>query len=98
MRTPKLIALAVPTVASLVSLVLFIVQGGFGGGHGRFDYWIFVLNLPSFFLIELVPEVLAEVIPVPVWLLALPYAGNVILAQILAVVAERVFQRLARKQ
>jgi hypothetical protein len=42
--------LAVPILAGLFSTTLFLSQGGFGGGHGRFDQAIFVLGVPGILL------------------------------------------------
>ena len=53
--------LALPLLAGVVSTILFFVQGGFGGGHGRFDGYIVTLMLPSIYLIQ--------VIPLPLWML-----------------------------
>jgi len=39
-------ALVVVTIVAAVAVSLFFVQGGFGGGHGRFDRTIFILGLP----------------------------------------------------
>ncbi len=36
-----------PLVAGLTALAMFLAQGGFGGGHGRFDRSIFLLGLPA---------------------------------------------------
>jgi hypothetical protein len=47
-----LISFMVPPLAfGVISTVLFLKQGGFGGGHGRFDGCISVLELPSILLI-----------------------------------------------
>jgi hypothetical protein len=40
----------VPTVAAVVAATLFLLQGGFGGGHGRFDRAIGLLGLPGILL------------------------------------------------
>lgn len=38
--------LIVASVLALISMALFSVQGGFGGGHGSFDLVIFAAGLP----------------------------------------------------
>ncbi len=53
--------LAIPLLAGVVSTVLFFTQGGFGGGHGKFDGSIIPLMLPSIYLVQ--------VIPLPHWML-----------------------------
>lgn len=40
--------------------MLFIAQGGFGGGHGKFDAWLLMLGFPGIFL--------AQLIPLPTWI------------------------------
>jgi hypothetical protein len=42
--------LVLPAAAGITALVLFLLQGGFGGGHGRFDQAIGVLGVPGIFL------------------------------------------------
>jgi len=39
--------LLVPVYCALFATLLFLVQGGFGGGHGRFDAPIFYLGVPA---------------------------------------------------
>jgi len=46
---------AIPLAAATLATGLFFLQGGFGGGHGRFDGAIALLGLPSVFLVEVVP-------------------------------------------
>ena len=41
------LVLSLPIVSGMISTALFFSQGGFGGGHGRFDLYIFLLALPS---------------------------------------------------
>jgi len=40
------VALLLAVVIAAASAVLFLKQGGFGGGHGDFDKIIFILGLP----------------------------------------------------
>ena len=59
-------------VPFLSSLFLYFIQGGFGGGHGRFDEPIFLLAWPWAYL------------PLPhifyaadfIWLILIPFALN----------------------
>jgi hypothetical protein len=52
--------------AAATSTLLFVIQGGFAGGHGRFDRLIGILGFPwtlipwpdAFFRIDFVPLVL----------------------------------------
>lgn len=39
--------LILPVVLALSALLLFVSQGGFGGGHGSFDRAIWILGLPG---------------------------------------------------
>jgi hypothetical protein len=58
--------LALIGLAAATSSVLFLIQGGFGGGHGRFDRAIGILGFPwvlipwpdVFFRFDFVPLVL----------------------------------------
>lgn len=42
-----------PIVAGAISSVLYLAQGGFAGGHARFDSVIVLLGLPSILLLDL---------------------------------------------
>ena len=50
------VALLAAGAAALVSSVLYLKQGGFGGGHGSFDPLIFVLGQPWDIIIAAVPD------------------------------------------
>jgi len=43
--------LALAAVAS----ALFVAQGGMGGGHGRFDFALFLLGLPWMLILIVIP-------------------------------------------
>ncbi|MCU1336316.1 MAG: hypothetical protein JWO19_1897 [Bryobacterales bacterium] len=58
-----------------ISAVLFVVQGGFGGGHGRFDWFIGIVGLPWILL----PWPEGFVNFEPVWLLAAPFLIDILL-------------------
>ena len=47
--------LIVPVATGLLASLFFVLQGGFGGGHGRFDQVLGLLGLPGSLLL-LVPE------------------------------------------
>lgn len=81
---------AVVLLAGTTSVALFISQGGFGGGHGRFDLPLFILGLP--WCVVPWPELIAR--HDWLWLVLLPFAINVSL--LLAVTLLRRW-RLARK-
>jgi hypothetical protein len=66
------ILLILPLTAATVATVLYLIQGGFGGGHGRFDQAIYRLGLPSVLWVEYVwpvsdraPDWLAVVVVPP---------------------------------
>ncbi|MCU1264563.1 MAG: hypothetical protein JWM21_881 [Acidobacteria bacterium] len=44
----------IPVAAGTIATSLFLVQGGFGGGHSRFDSAITTLGFPSIMLMNLV--------------------------------------------
>ena len=62
-------------LAGLVSTVLFFVQGGFGGGHRKFDGPIVTLGFPSIYLIQIVP--------LPEWVLYFDLTYTVILPTVM---------------
>ena len=66
------IALALVILAGAASTLLFLIQGGFGGGHGRFDRTIVVLGLP--WILISWPEFLYR--HDSIWLLVLPFVIN----------------------
>lgn len=45
----------IPIVLGTFATVLFLMQGGFGGGHGKFDGLIVVLMLPAIAIVEGAP-------------------------------------------
>ncbi len=70
---------AVPIVAAICGTALFILQHGFGAGHGRFDQALGVLALPGILLIEplgfsenvpdfLLVVLIPAVLNLPLWL------------------------------
>ena len=57
-----------------MSTIVFLTQGGFGGGHGDFDFLIGILGLPSILVMEILPLpdlVLKNDISLVVWLPAI---------------------------
>jgi hypothetical protein len=69
---------AVAPVCAAVQLVLYIIQGGFGAGHGRYDQWIYFLGLPSVLLAEAMSSAALERLPQITWLILLPGHANFI--------------------
>ena len=55
MKKPIIITMLVPLALGLLSTALFLYQGGFGGGHGRFDQAIAYLEAPAILLGEHLP-------------------------------------------
>lgn len=49
------VMVAIPLLAGLTASLLFLAQGGFGGGHGKFDGLIVVLGLPTVLMSESAP-------------------------------------------
>jgi len=43
--------LLVPVVCAAVATMLCFGQGGFGGGHGKFDFVIYCLGLPATYFV-----------------------------------------------
>lgn len=50
------VALLAVGASGIVSSLLYFAQGGFGGGHGRFDLAIFALGLPWDLVIGTLPD------------------------------------------
>jgi hypothetical protein len=71
-RTPLVV---VPRVGRVGLDVLFFVQGGFGGGHGKFDGLIVALGLPSIYLVQIAP--------LPEWVLYFALTYTVILPTVM---------------
>jgi hypothetical protein len=67
----------VPVVAALVATTLFLIQHGFGGGHGNFDQTLGILALPGILLMAYLP--LSESIPDFVLVIWLPAVFNFVL-------------------
>jgi hypothetical protein len=53
-----------------VALILFAFQGGFGGGHGTFDFTLGILLLPGILLVMQLP--LSENTP-DIFIILLPH-------------------------
>jgi hypothetical protein len=73
-------------LAGATAAVLFVVQGGFGGGHGRFDQAIAILGFP-WTLIPW-PDALYKVAIVP--LVFVPFVINVGLVGILTTIGRKI--------
>jgi hypothetical protein len=68
---------AIPIAGGILASILYFVQGGFGAGHGRFDFWIGCLGLPSILLLEYLP--IPDFVPDFVAIIWLPSIINAIL-------------------
>jgi hypothetical protein len=68
---------ALPIAAAMVATVLFLSQGGFGAGHGKFDMALGILASPGILLVDYVP--LPTTVPDFVLVVILPAMLNVVL-------------------
>jgi hypothetical protein len=68
---------AVPVVAAFVATALFLMQHGFGAGHGRFDQALGILALPGILLVAYLP--LSESVPDFLLVILLPAVFNILL-------------------
>jgi hypothetical protein len=68
---------AIPLAAAIVATALFLMQHGFGGGHGRFDQALGILALPGILVVEHLP--LSESIPDFILVILLPAVFNIVL-------------------
>jgi hypothetical protein len=84
------------TLAAISASVLYVTEG-FGAGHGRFDQVYIGLGLPCNLLVLLLPEgVFGEVSFMTDWgwLIAIPFALNVLLTFMIAALAPRFRKRV----
>ena len=72
-----------------LAAVLFVAQGGFGGGHGPFDLMIFVLGVPWTLILLLLPWTEALWVSDYVMLVLVPLGLNLLFAAVLGVVLAR---------
>jgi len=56
MQTHTKALMLIPAVAGVVATIVYFVQGGFGAGHGRFDFVIFLCGLPSIFVLVILDK------------------------------------------
>lgn len=68
---------AVPVVSAIIATALFVLQHGFGAGHGQFDQAIGVLALPGILLLEYLP--VSESISDFLLVILLPAVFNILL-------------------
>jgi hypothetical protein len=86
MKYAKGVLIILTCTGALTSTILFVWQGGFGGGHLRYDRLLYVLGLPWIYL------------PLPkgimehgfIWVVAIPWIFNGILCSILVKLFGRV--------
>jgi hypothetical protein len=86
----KIALLAVIAIAAMSSL-LFLKQGGFGGGHGNFDSALLILGLPWAWVPWPEPLIKYDF----VWLIGLPFALNVVSVLVITTVIRAVTTRKA---
>ena len=94
MRTAIPLAILVaPLLTTSAAALLYVMQGGFGGGHGPYDQWIYWLGLPALFLLgELPSRWLLDWAWQPVWLILLPGCLNFVLLAPLAAITHRLLR------
>jgi hypothetical protein len=93
MKRGSRFALLLVVAAAMASTALYLSQGGFGAGHGRFDLPIYLLGLPWDFAIEQLNASILEERDYE-WLIVLPLVLNV--ATILLL--DRIRNRLGRRR
>lgn len=80
--------LLIPAAAGIAATLLFVAQGGFGGGHGTWDSVIGFLMLPSILAMALTP--------LPDWLFAHDYLFFVAIPTVANTALLWLFLRLRR--
>ena len=86
----------VPLICGLAATAMFVMQGGFGGGHGPYDSFIGILGLPSILLMERLPLpdlILEYDILVVVWI---PVFANTLLFSLVGWGLLKLFSRVTR--
>jgi hypothetical protein len=86
----------VPLICGLAATAMFIMQGGFGGGHGPYDYLIGILGLPSILLMEMLPlpdPILEYDILLVVWI---PVFVNTLLFSLVSWALLKLFSRVTK--
>ena len=90
-RIPFLLVL-LPIAEASVAGILFAFQGGFGGGHGSFDFALGLLLLPGILLVMQLP--LPENTP-DIFIILLPALLNTIMWAGIALAVRAVLRRKA---
>lgn len=90
-RVPLLLML-LPLAEAIVAGILFAWQGGFGGGHRRFDFTLGLLLLPGILLVMQLP--LPERMP-DIFIILLPALLNTIMWAGIALAVRIVLRRKA---
>lgn len=88
----SLLLMLLPIGEVIVAGILFAWQGGFGGGHGRFDFTLGMLLLPGILLIMQLP--LPETTP-DIVIILLPGLLNTIMWAGIALVVRFMLRRKA---
>jgi hypothetical protein len=78
------LAWIIVVLAGAAGAAMFVAQGGFGGGHGKFDLPLIVVALPWSILPW--PELIEHDV---LWLVAFPFILNVTLLGILTAVLRK---------
>jgi hypothetical protein len=91
-RKIPLILILLPIGAATVAAILFLIQGGFGGGHGDFDTAISLLLLPSILCVMQWP--LSDNNP-DIFIVLLPAMLNLLLSIAIAYVLRAILNRRA---
>lgn len=68
--------LTIPVLECICAAAMFLYQGGFGGGHGKYDIYIFWLGVPGIWLVDALPDRLAMLVPDFCLILLLPALLN----------------------
>lgn len=83
-----LILATVPIVMNTIAFVAFRRQGGFGGGHGRYDAFIYCLEYPGIIAVDRIPDSFAAHLTDLTLILMVPFLVNIGLAVVLGAVID----------
>ena len=89
-----ILLLAIPLVASFIALAQFVLQGGVGGGHGKYDSVIFFLQCPGILALDVADKIrLLDRLPDFVSILLLPWLLNSFLFGLIGVIVDTLRRR-----
>lgn len=91
---PPVVVACIPLGLGLVSSAFYFIQGGFGAGHGRFDFFVILNALPFVRLLESWP--LFAMQPELLWIVWVPALINATFLFLLGFAVEWIVNRMVK--